>query len=167
MNRISIDQRMNSGLVLRLISLVALVGFVFVLAPAGASAAKSQSIKTEAFFISLDTENNVMEVKVKKTGKRPKNKKLKLKTGKKATFNVKPEGSVLKRTTVALEGQRVDINEIEPNQFLFIYWVPDEKNPDERFARKVDLVLTDEQMDARNEARTEAARAAGQLQSEE
>ena len=87
--------------------------------------------------------------------------------GKDATFNVKPEGSVLKRTTVALDGQRFDINEIQPNQFLFIYWVPDEKNPDERFARKVDLVLTDEQMDARNEARTKAAQAAGQLQSEE
>ena len=88
---------------------------VFVLAPAGASAKKSKSIKTEAFFISLDTEKNVMEVKVKKTGKKPKNKKLKLKMGKNATFNVKPEGSVLKRTTVALDGQRVDINEIEPN----------------------------------------------------
>ncbi len=32
-----------------------------------------------------------------------------------------------------------------------------------RFARKIDLVLTDEQMDARNEARMEAARAAGQV----
>ncbi len=167
MNRILIDQQMNSGRILRLVSLVALVSLVFVLAPAGASAKKSKSIKTEAFFVSLDTKKNVMEVKVKKTGKKPKNKKLKLKTGKKATFNVKPEGSVLKRTTVALDGQRVDINEIEPNQFLFIYWVPDEGNPDERFARKVDLVLTDEQMDARNDARTKAARAAGQLQSEE
>ena len=62
MNRISIDQRMNSGLVLRLISLVALVGFVFVLAPAGASAAKSQSIKPEAFFISLDTEKKMINL---------------------------------------------------------------------------------------------------------
>ena len=167
MNGILIDQRMNLGRISRLVSWVALLSLVFVLAPAGAIAKKSKSIKTEAFFVSLDTEKNVMEVKVKKTGKKPKNKKLKLKMGKDATFNVKPEGSVLKRTTVALDGQRFDINEIQPNQFLFIYWVPDEKNPDERFARKVDLVLTDEQMDARNEARTKAAQAAGQLQSEE
>ena len=162
MNRILTPRSMHSGKIFGALSLVALVAFFVVSAP-NQAAAKAKSIKTEAFFVSLDPETNVMGVKVKKTGKRPKNKKLKLKTGKPASFNVKPEGSVLKRTTVALDGQRVDIGEIEENQFLFIYWVPDEKNPDERFARKIDLVLTDEQMDARNDARMEAARAAGQV----
>lgn len=166
MNRIFTPRSMQSGYFSRVVSLVALIGFVFLFAPFEAEAGKAKSIKTEAFFVSLDPETNVMEVKVKKTGKKPKNKKLKLKVGKPASFNVKPEGSVLKRTTVALDGQRVDIGEIDTNQFLFIYWVPDEKNPDERFARKIDLVLTDEQMDARNEARMEAARAAGQVSDE-
>lgn len=166
MNSASISRSTYFGTLSNLVSLLALVCFVSFLTPIEATAAKTKSIKTEAFFISLDPETNVMEVKVKKTGKRPKNKKLKMKTGKPASFNVKPEGSVLKRTTVALDGQRVDIKEIEPDQFLFIYWVPDEKNPDERFARKIDLVLTDEQMDARNEARMEAARAAGKVSGE-
>lgn len=163
MNRIFTARSMRSIHLARALSLFALVGFFFVSVPDLAMAGKAKSIKTEAFFVSLDPDTNVMEVKVKKTGKRPKNKKLKLKTGKSASFNVKPEGSVLKRTTVALDGQRVDIGEIEENQFLFIYWVPDEKDPDKRFARKIDLVLTDEQMDARNDARMEAARAAGQV----
>ena len=129
MSSVSMYRLKSSGHFWKVVSLVVLVGFVSFLAPSEAAAAKAKSIKTEAFFVSLDPETNVLEVKVKKTGKRPKNKKLKLKTGKPASFNVKPEGSVLKRTTVALDGQRVDIGEIEPNQFLFIYWVPDEKNP--------------------------------------
>ena len=151
----------------RSLLLLAVLGLASAWVPVAFGADKAKSIKTEAFFVSLDAEENTMEVRVKKTGKRPKNKKLKLKTGKQATFNVKPEGSVLKRTSVALDGKRVDINEIEPNQFLFIYWIPDEKNPDERFARKIDLVLTDDQIDERNAARLEAARAAGQLQGDE
>ena len=134
--------------------------------PAAVEAKEAKSIKTEAFFVSLDDDKTTLEVRVKKTGKKPKNKKLKLKTGKQATFRVKPEGSVLTRTTVALDGQRTDISEIEPGQFLFIYWVPDEKDPDKRFARKIDLVLTEQQMEERNEARLEAARAAGKVQSD-
>ncbi|MAI77887.1 MAG: hypothetical protein CL917_03010 [Deltaproteobacteria bacterium] len=167
MSRGFMDRYMQRNWALGVVFILSLSGLLLLWTPPAGAASKSKSIKTEAFFVSLDTEKNLLEVRVKKTGKRPKNKKLKLKTGKSATFKVKPEGSVLKRTTVALDGQRVDINEIEKNQFLFIYWVPDEMDPDVRFARKIDLVLTDEQMDARNEARMEAARAAGQLQSDD
>lgn len=167
MNLALIDQRRSRSRLASWVVVFTFVAFSVAVAPAAIGAPKAKSIKTEAFFVSLDTENNTMEVRIKKTGSKPKNKKLRLKSGKKASFNVKPEGSILKRTSVALDGKRSDINEIEANQFLFIYWVPDEKNPDERFARKIDLVLTDEQLDARNAARTEAARAAGQLQSDE
>jgi hypothetical protein len=128
-----------------------------------AQAKKSKSIKTEATFLSYDADEKTIEVKVKKKGKKPSNKKLKLKTGKKATFNVKPEGSVLTRTSVTLDGKRADINSMEKGQFLFIYWVPDEKDPEARFARKIDMVLSEAEMDARNKARLEAAREAGQL----
>lgn len=164
MTQAFIDQRLSRSRLLRLLLVLAVAGFFMGVAPAEVGAAKAKSIKTEAFFVSLDTENKTMEVRVKKTGSKPKNKKLRLKIGKEATFNVKPEGSILKRTSVSLDGQRSDINEIEPDQFLFIYWVPDEKNPDQRFARKIDLVLTEDQLDERNAARLEAAKAAGKLQ---
>ncbi len=128
-----------------------------------AAAKKSKSIKTEGIFLGYDAEAKTLEIKVKKKGKKPGNKALRLKTGKRATFNVKPEGSVLTRTSVTLDGKRADINEIEEGQFLIIYWVPDENDPDSRFARKIDMVLSEAEMDARNKARLEAARAAGQL----
>ena len=145
--------------------LVLLFGLAL-LAGSGADVAwakKTRSTKTEATFVAYDAEAKTLEVKVKKTGKKPKNKALKLRSGKKATFKVKPEGSILTRTSVTLDGKRADINEIETGQFLFIYWVADEKDPDMRFARKIDMVLSAAEMDARNKARLEAARAAGQL----
>ena len=143
----------------------ALLAMVFLFGPyvPTAEAKKSRSIKTEATFIAYDAEAKTVEVKVKKTGKKPENKKLKLKRGKKATFKVKPEGSVLTRTSVTLDGKRADIKEIEKGQFLFIYWVPDEAASEMRFARKIDMVLSEAEMEARNKARLEAARAAGQL----
>ena len=145
--------------------LVLLFGLALLVGPGAdvAWAKKTRSTKTEATFVAYDAEAKTLEVKVKKTGKKPKNKALKLRSGKKATFKVKPEGSILTRTSVTLDGKRADINEIEKGQFLFIYWVADEKDPDMRFARKIDMVLSAAEMDARNKARLEAARAAGQL----
>jgi len=142
-----------------------LMSVLLVLGPGAgiAAAKKTKSIKTEGTFRSYDAEAKTLEIKVKKKGKKPANKALRVKTGKRATFNVKPEGSVLTRTSVTLDGKRADINEIEKGQFLIIYWVPDEKDPDSRFARKIDMVLSEAEMDARNKARLEAARAAGQL----
>ena len=144
---------------------VALLAVALFAGPAAqtAQAKKSKSIKTEATFIAYDAEAKTLEVKVKKTGKKPENKKLKLKRGKKAVFKVKPEGSILTRTSVTLDGKRADINEIEKGQFLFIYWAPDEVDAEMRFARKIDMVLSEAEMDARNKARLEAARASGQL----
>ena len=144
---------------------LALLAVALLAGPAAqtAQAKKSKSIKTEATFIAYDAEAKTLEVKVKKTGKKPEKKKLKLKRGKKAVFKVKPEGSILTRTSVTLDGKRADINEIEKGQFLFIYWAPDEVDAEMRFARKIDMVLSEAEMDARNKARLEAARASGQL----
>ena len=147
----------------RVLFLVLATALVVGAGAGAAQAKKSKSTKTEATFIAYDPEAKTLEVKVKKKGKKPANKKLKLKTGKSATFKVKPEGSVLTRTSVTLDGKRADINEIRKGQFLFIYWVPDETDPDARFARKIDMVLSEAEMDARNKARLDAARKAGQL----
>lgn len=147
----------------RIALLLAAAAFVLAGGVGVAQAKKSKSIKTEATFLSYDAEAKTIEVKVKKKGKKPASKKLKLKTGKKATFTVKPEGSVLTRTSVTLDGKRADINEIKSGQFLILYWVADETDPDARFARKIDMVLSEAELDARNKARLEAARAAGQL----
>jgi hypothetical protein len=147
-----------------ILTAVLVVSFCFFLVAGPASAAKkAKSIKTEARFVAYDADAKTIEVKVKKKGKKPSNKALKLKNGKKATFKVKPEGSVMTRTSVTLDGKRADINEIREGQFLFIYWVPDETDEKARFARKIDLVLSEQEMEARNKARLEAAKKAGKL----
>ena len=58
-----------------------------------AAAAKVKSIQTEAKFISFDAEALTVTVKIRKTGKKPKDSELALKKGKEATFTVR-EGSV-------------------------------------------------------------------------
>jgi len=124
---------------------------------------KTKSTKTEAKFISYDAESKTMTVKVLKPGKRPKNRKLSLKKGKKATFKIKPEGSILVRTSVTADGMRSSIDEIPDDKTLNIYWVPDEKDPEARFARKIDMVYTDQELAERDERRLEEARAKGQV----
>ena len=124
---------------------------------------KTKSTKTEAKFIAYDAESKTITVKVLKSGKRPKNRKLSLKKGKKATFKIKPEGSILMRTSVTADGMRSSIDEVPDNKTLNIYWVPDEKDPDVRFARKIDMVYTDQELAERDKRRLEEARAKGQV----
>ena len=124
---------------------------------------KTKSTKTEAKFISYDADTKTLTVKVLKSGKRPKNKKLSMKRGKKATFKIKPDGSILVKTSVTADGMRSSIDEIPDDKTLNIYWVPDEKDPDIRFARKIDMVYTDAELEARDKKRLEEARAKGQV----
>ncbi|MFP6629558.1 MAG: hypothetical protein VCC67_11055, partial [Myxococcota bacterium] len=124
---------------------------------------KTKSTKTEAKFISYDADTKTLTVKVLKSGKRPKNRKLSMKRGKKATFKIKPDGSILVKTSVTADGMRSSIDEIPDNKTLNIYWVPDEKDPDVRFARKIDMVYTDAELEARDKKRLEEARAKGQV----
>ena len=131
------------------------------------AAKKIKSIITEAKFISYDAETKTITVKVVTPGQRPKNKKLSLKRGNKVSFLIKPEGSVLKRTSVTLNGQRADISEIPEDQTLNIYWVPHDEEEDVRFARKIDMVLSDAELEKRDNERREAAEAAGQASDED
>ena len=74
---------------------------------------------------------------------------LKLKKGKEASFNVIPEGSILKRTSVAINGKKGELKDIPEGKTVNIYWVPDPKDPSKRFARKIDVILSEEELDAR------------------
>ena len=144
---------------------VALLALFLVASPS--LAAKSKSIKTEAKFVSYDAAAKTITVKVVKTGKKPSNAALKLRKGKEASFRVKPEGSVLTRTSVTLNGKRADITEIPENKTINIYWVPDENDADARYARKIDMILSDEELDARDKEQIEAEKAAGRLSGED
>ena len=60
--------------------------------------------------------------------------------GKKVVYNVKFEGSVLTRTTATMNAKPVKLTQIPIKAPINIYWMPDENNPKERYARKVDAL---------------------------
>jgi hypothetical protein len=144
--------------------LISLALSLLVLTPtAAAQTPKIKSTKTEAKFISYDAQTQMMTVKVLKPGAKPKSRELSMKSGKKAEFKIKPEGSILARTSVTGDGQRSDIGEIPEGKTLNIYWVPYEKDLNVRFARKIDMVYTDEELEERDKRRLEEARAKGEV----
>ena len=146
-----------------LFAAIAAIVMTSFIATVPASAAKVKSIKTEAKFQKFDPETKTITAKIRKAGKKPKNKKIALKTGKEASFRVTPDGSVLTRTSVTLDAKPFPITEIEKDTSIVIYWIPDEKNPDGRYAKKIDLVLTDEEQEALDKKRLEEARSKGQV----
>jgi hypothetical protein len=120
--------------------------FAFVASTAPiAEAAKSKSTQNEAEWIAYDAAAKTVTVKITKKGKGP-NKKL-LKTRKEATFNVIPEGSVLTRTTVTINGVKSELEDIPVGKTVLIYWIPDPNTEGELFARKIDAILSEEEMD--------------------
>jgi hypothetical protein len=127
---------------------VASFAFAFVasIAPV-AEAKKSKSTQNEAQWVSYDAAAKTVTVKITKKGKGP-NKKL-LKTRKEATFNVIPEGSILTRTSVAINGVKGEITDIPAGKTVLIYWVPDENKEGELFARKIDVIFSEEELDER------------------
>ena len=68
---------------------------------------KSKSIRTEGEWVRYDADAKVAVVKVTKPGEGVG--AARLRRGKEAEFAVKPEGSVLTRTTVAIRGIKADI----------------------------------------------------------
>jgi hypothetical protein len=118
--------------------------FVASIAPV-AEAEKSKSTQNEAEWISFDAAAKTVTVTITKKGKGP-NSKL-LKTRKEATFNVIPEGSVLTRTTVAINGMKAELQDIPAGKTVLIYWVPDPNKEGELFARKIDAILSEEELD--------------------
>ncbi len=129
-------------------ALVLSVAFVFAWAPP-AEAKKPKSIKTEAKWVEFDAAAKTVTVKVRKTGKKSKDKELQIKKGKKATFNVIPDGSIMTRTSVAINGKRGTLTDIPKGKTVNVYWLPDEKNPGKRFAKKIDVIMSAEELEER------------------
>jgi hypothetical protein len=117
------------------------IAFVLTAALASTAAAKGKSTKTEAEWIKFDPEAKTVTAKVKVPG-RGKDAKM-LKRNQEAVFAVMPEGSVLTRTTVSINGQRGELSDIPAGEMVIIYWRPDEDDPKLPRARKIDVVLND------------------------
>ena len=112
------------------------VAFAFTTAFAVSAQAKGKSVQTKT-----------VTVKVKKPG-RGKDAKV-LKRNKEAVFAVKPEGSVLTRTTVAINGVKGEITDIPEGKTVNVYWRPDENDPSILRARKIDVIMSDAELDAK------------------
>jgi hypothetical protein len=135
----------------RILTTLTVASFAFALvtsvAPLAEAQKRSKSTQNEAEWIAYDAAAKTVSVKITKKGKGP-NKKL-LKARKEATFNVIPEGSILTRTSVAINGVKGELTDISPGKTVLIYWVPDEKKDGELFARKIDVVMSEEELDAK------------------
>ncbi len=128
-------------------------------AVAFASAAGAQgdqkTVQNEANFVKFDEATSTVTVKILKPGKG--NKGLmkqfdnEVKKGKDATFNVIPTGSVLTRTSVAINGMKGEMKDLQAGKRVLIYWLEDPKKKGELFARKIDVVLSEEEQDRRAE----------------
>jgi hypothetical protein len=130
-------------------ALGALAGVALLASPAFAQATKGKSVQTEAEWVAYDAAASTVKVKVKKNrgGKAPEG--LGLKEGQEATFKVKAEGSVLTRTTVAINSQKADLGDLKAGKTVMVYWVADTADPKARFARKIDQILSEEEAEQR------------------
>jgi hypothetical protein len=117
------------------------------LAPEANAEKKHKSVQTEAKWVSFDAEAKQVTIKVVKPGK-IKDKKLKkeFKKGKKVTLDVTPEGSIMTRTTVAVNGMKSEIEKIPVGKRVYVYWVVDDSKPSGRFARKIDVIFSAEEL---------------------
>lgn len=130
-------------------TLLAVLLAVALLLPTVALAAKGKSTGHRAKWISFDEAAKTVTVKIDSRGEGP-NRKM-LKKNARATFRVVPTGSILKRTTVAINGQKAEITDIDEGRTVLVYWVPDPENEGGYFARKIDVVISEEEFDKRYE----------------
>ena len=132
----------------------AAVAAVLTLALAGSAFAaaddKAKSTQSEGKLVKYDAATSMVTIKITKEGKGATPAPgLEVKKGKDATFRVQPQGSVLARTSVAINGKKGEITDIPEGKTVLVYWVKDEKDPKQRFARKIDVILSDEELDAK------------------
>lgn len=137
--------------------LVAALAVTIALAFASTASAQGdqKTVQNEAQFVKFDEATNTVTVKILKPGKGNKNLMKQfdsaVKKGKDATFNVIPTGSVLTRTSVAINGMKGEMKDLQAGKTVQIYWLEDPKKKGELFARKIDVVLSDEELDKRAE----------------
>jgi hypothetical protein len=113
----------------------------------GAVSAAEKTTQTEARWMGYDAATKTVKVKVDKPGKGPN--KDKLKRNQEVSFRVVAEGSVLVRTSVAINGVKGELTDIPADKKVNVYWLPDPENKEGFFARKIDVVLSDEELDKR------------------
>lgn len=124
------------------------VAFAFAAGLASTPArAAEKTTQTEARWIAYDAATKSVKVKVDKPGKGPN--KDKLKRNEEVSFRVVPDGSVLARTSVAINGVKGELTDIPADKKVNVYWLPDPENKDGYFARKIDVVLSEEELDKR------------------
>jgi hypothetical protein len=113
---------------------------------AAPAAARQQQTQTEATFLSYDADAHTITVEVRRTGRGRGPKpppQLKLKRGQQATFHVKEGGSLLTSTVVkSKEGTRMTFRDLVPGVKVFVFWVPDEKDRNARFARSISVYVS-------------------------
>lgn len=116
---------------------------------------EGKTVANEAKWIGFDAATNTVQVKIMKNGRGNKGLvkqfKKEVKKGKDVSFNVIPTGSVLTRTTVAINGVKGELTDIKPDKRIVVYWLEDPKKPGELFARKIDVVLSEEEFSKRYE----------------
>jgi hypothetical protein len=123
-----------------------LVGGVALAVAAPAALAKeAKSTRNEAEWVKYDSEGKTVTLKIKKAGLGPDAKALKV--GQQAVFNVKPEGSVLSRTSVAINGKKGELTDIPVGKTVLVYWVPEATDAKARFARKIDVIMSEQELD--------------------
>ena len=128
-------------------------------APAVHAQGNQKSVQNEAEFVKYDEAASAVTLKVTKKGKGNaalmKQFEDQVKIGKEATFNVIPTGSVLSRTSVAINGVKGEIKDLKPGKTVQIYWVEDPKKKGQLFARKIDVTLSEDELDKRYEVHEE------------
>lgn len=124
----------------------AAVAGLFAFGPAPeAFAAEKKSTRNEAEWVKYDATAKTVTMKIKKAGLGPGAAKLKI--GQQTVFQVQPEGTVLTRTSVALNGKKGELTDIPAGKTVIVYWVPDAKDPKAFFARKIDVILSEQELD--------------------
>ena len=122
-------------------------------APGAQAQGNQKSVQNEAQFVKFDEATSTVVVKILKKGKG--NSALlkqfddQVKSGKEATFNVIPTGSVLSRTSVAINGVKGEIKDLKAGKTVYVYWIEDPKKKGELFARKIDVTLSEEEQNKR------------------
>jgi hypothetical protein len=129
----------------------ALAAACLLAAPAALAAEdKAKSTQSEGKWVKFDAASNTVTLKITKEGKGAKPPAdLKVKKGREATFKVNPTGSVLTKTSVAINGKKGEITDIPEGKTVNVYWVQDQSDPKSRFAKKIDVILSDEELDAK------------------
>jgi hypothetical protein len=131
----------------RILGIAAAALVAGLVAASQAPAAEQKSTRNEAEWVAYDAGAKTVTMKIKKLGLGPG--AAQLKVGQEAVFNVQPEGSVLARTSVAVNGKKGALTDIKPGKTVLVYWVPDPKDAKAHFARKIDVILSEQELDER------------------